>query len=480
MNRTLPASKRLALPLLFSFFFLVLWFVILNRPAETAEPSAQSGGQHIGYGFNVAPWDVALLQSMGFDWMKVFNPPGARLPTNILIRVEAQAQDMANLPAFRQQVKQLAQGNGPYIEAYEIGNEPNLDANYGWNAPPIAADYAVLLCAAYEEIKQADPTAIVVSAGIAPVGRVQGTWQGHAGHNGLYQDERQYLLEFLASGGADCFDVLGYHPYGFVADFDAPPDVPSTDPNKNCVNGFCFRGVEKIYEIMQANGYGDRSIWATEYGWIVAPPNECLSEPDWQGRAWQIVSEQKQASNLVGTFTYAEANYPWMGAMFVFNLNFNAPGWYPLCEQMRYYAVDGRLAETALSDMPKNPVPTNPVMTAAPTSLRRFVDVDDMPTTTSASFSLGNEGWQPMPYSLSVAASNGLTLTFPQPTGLVGYLQQVPIQITVEISQPLGVYSAEVRVDSMPGTSGAPVFILVEVEVIPEVYKQDLPAVFKN
>jgi hypothetical protein len=147
---------------------------------------------------------------------------------------------------------------------------------------------------------------------------------------------------------------------------------------------------------------------------------------------------------------------------------------------MRYYAVDGRLAETALSDMPKNPVPTNPVMTAAPTSLRRFVDVDDMPTTTSASFSLGNEGWQPMPYSLSVAASNGLTLTFPQPTGLVGYLQQVPIQITVEISQPLGIYSAEVRVDSMPGTSGAPVFILVEVEVIPEVYKQDLPAVFKN
>ena len=460
--------------------FFSFWFGSLARSGETAViPPQSEPSPHLGYGFNVAPWDVPLLQSMGFDWMKVFDAPGARLPVNILIRVEADAQDLGNLAAFGQQVSALAQGNGDYIEAYEIGNEPNLDADYGWNAPPIAADYVALLCVAYQNIKQADPTAIVVSAGLAPVGRVQGNWQGHAGHNGFYQDEREYLLEFLAAGGADCMDVLGYHPYGFAADFDAEPDVPSGDPTQNCSNGFCFRGIEKIYELMVANGQGDKSIWATEFGWIVAPPQECLNDPGWQGRAWQIVSEQKQASNLVGAFTYADANYPWMGGMFIFNLNFNAAGWYELCEQMRYYAVEDRPAEGTLAAMPKNPVPSHSVLTVWPDSLRLLAAVDEMPLETAVSFNLGNEGWQTMPYTLSVTATNGVSLTIPQPVGQVGSLALVPIQLTIQISQPLGVYTAVVRIDSTADTNGAPATVPVEVVVVSEVYKSMLPVVLK-
>jgi hypothetical protein len=385
---------------------------------------------------------------------------------------------MGNLNAFGQQLNQLAQNNGQYIEAYEIGNEPNLDADYGWNAPPIAADYATLLCVAYQNIKQADPTAIIVSAGLAPTGRVQGNWEGHPGHNGFFQDERQYLIEFLAAGGGECMDVLGYHPYGFSADFDAPPDLPSNDPTQNCVNGFCFRGVEKIYQLMQANGYGSKSIWATEFGWIVAPPMACMYDPDWQGRLWQIVSEQKQAENLVGAFDYAEANYPWMGGMFIFNLNFNTSGWYPICEQMNYYGVEERPAEAALGSMPKNPVPTNPVMSVSPSMLRLLVDVDDMPTAESISLDLYNNGWHAMPYTLTVAASPSFTMTFPQPTGLVGPLNPVPIQATIQISQPLGVYNGTLVIDSTSNTTNAPTNVPIEVHVIPEVYKTMLPAIF--
>jgi hypothetical protein len=236
--------------------------------------------------------------------------------------------------------------------------------------------------------------------------------------------------------------------------------------------------VEKIYEILQTHGHGDRSIWPTEYGWIVNPPAQCLSDPGWQGRAWQIVSEQKQASNLAGSMAYADANYPWMGAMFIFNLNFNDPGAYPLCEQMRYYAVEDRPAEPALSNLPKNPVSTNPVLTHQPLSLRRFVDVDDMPATTAVTFNLGNEGWQPLAYTLSVAAANGLTVTIPQPTGQIGYLQQVPVQLTVDINQPIGIYTADIQVSSGPNTTGAPLIIPIEVEVVPELYKNFLTAVF--
>ena len=45
-----------------------------------------------------------------------------------------------------------------------------------------------------------------------------------------------------------------------------------TDP-RNCDQGFCFRGAEKIYEIMQQQGLGDKKVWATEFGWITQPPD---------------------------------------------------------------------------------------------------------------------------------------------------------------------------------------------------------------
>ena len=214
----------------------VLWW---SQPTQATPP-------HLGYGANVAAWDTGLLSDMGFNWIKVFNAPGSDLPQNVLIRVDANHTHLSDVTAFGNSVQALAQNNGAYIEAYEIGNEVNLDASYGWGASPLAADYTTLLCEAYTRIKQVDPTAIVVSAGLAPTGRVQGNWNGHAGHNGLYQDEREYLREMFDGGAAACFDALGYHPYGYSADFDAPPDIASGDPTQNCANGFCFRGVEKI------------------------------------------------------------------------------------------------------------------------------------------------------------------------------------------------------------------------------------------
>ena len=64
------------------------------------------------------------------------------------------------------------------------------------------------------------------------------------------------------------------------------------------------------------------------------------------------MSEAEQAANLVGAYDFATTNWPWMEAMFVFNLNFNHAG-LSTCEQMRYYAVQDRPAELALAAMPK-------------------------------------------------------------------------------------------------------------------------------
>jgi hypothetical protein len=105
---------------------------------------------------------------------------------------------------------------------------------------------------------------------------VPGTWQDsnghiHNGHNGHFQDDREFLKELFDAGGGACLDAVGYHPYGFLADYDVAPDVenPGVDPytdTRACPDGFCFRGAEKIYEIMQQKGLGNKKVWATEFG----------------------------------------------------------------------------------------------------------------------------------------------------------------------------------------------------------------------
>ncbi|MCB0037198.1 MAG: hypothetical protein KDE51_24370, partial [Anaerolineales bacterium] len=175
LTRFLIVCTVTAVPLLLTLFTL--------QTAVTAAPRAYP----LGYGFNVAEWDTSKLQEMGFNWMKVFNAPGSQQPVNVLLRVDVNASTLNNLDGFRSSMSNLAQNNGEYIDAYEIGNEVNLDASYGWATSPLAADYVQLLCAAYQEIKTHDPTAVIVSAGLAPTGRVSGNWEGHAGHNGLYQ-----------------------------------------------------------------------------------------------------------------------------------------------------------------------------------------------------------------------------------------------------------------------------------------------------
>ncbi|RMH00304.1 MAG: hypothetical protein D6706_04240 [Chloroflexi bacterium] len=461
-------------------FLVLLWGQRLpSATAETADATQSNTTTTFGYGFNVAAWDTDLIQSIGFNWIKVFNMPGSRLPLNVLVRLSADYTDMADLDAFGNEIYQLALSGKGLVEAYEIGNEPNLDASYGWGTAPNAADYAQLLCTAYTKIKQADPNALVVSAGLAPTGRVSGNWNGHPGHNGLYQDEREYFKEFLAAGGGNCLDVVGYHPYGFSADYNAAPDVASADPTQNCTNGFCFRGVEKIYEIMQTNGLGNKQVWATEFGWLVEPPSNCLSDPGWQGRQWQIVSEAKQASNLAGAYTYATNNWPWMGAMFVFNLNFNQPGLYAECEQMRYYAVAGRQAETALRDMPK--VKPTGELHVLPASIGLVITPTQQPYTATVPVIVSNVGESPFTYTVSLATGTSLTLTVVGGSGLNGTLNkgeqaQFSLMITSN-GRSVGTYTSTMTITADANTTNSPINIPVSLYIFHQINNTYLPVI---
>ena len=325
-------------------------------PAPSVATASTPSVTPFAFGAAVAHRDGERVAGMGFNWMLVYDPPHRREPVKVLYRLPLNhwsynTDDDVSRWQFEDWLYRLVGEHGDWIDAYEIGNEVNLYVN-GWEAPPNALRYVETLCTAYHIIKVMDPTALVVSAGLAPVGRVQGNWQGFSGHNYLTQEEREFFRAFLDEDGDECADVFGYHPLGFRADFAAEPDLNGGTPETNCENGFCFRGIEKIREIAVAFGKEQKPIWATEVGWIVEPNDlTCLDDYSWAGRQWQRVSHEKQAENLVGAFTYAHEHWPWLGGIFVFNLNFQEAPYYHACEQMRAYSIQGSATETALRGM---------------------------------------------------------------------------------------------------------------------------------
>jgi hypothetical protein len=246
--------------------------------------------------------------------------------------------------------------------AYQIFNEPNL--NYEWGADTVdansAARYALLLNAAYEGVKTGDPSAQVISAGFAN------------GATSPSLNDLDYLRAFYAAGAKGSFDALGTHPYGG----DQPPE------STTC-GGTCFRRTEVQRQIMVDYGDSATPMWATEVGWL--HESQYDMGPYFE---WQEVTAQQQADYLVRAFQFAEANWPWMGPMFVFNHDFSTAMWcnvacYPPTTSVHWFSVlnpdrSARPAYTALAQMTKDSPPP-----AAPSAL----------TATAASSSQINLGW---------------------------------------------------------------------------------------
>ena len=424
---------------------LLFVLVVLTFPGE--EEAFSQSSPHLGFGVNPTNPAHAGIGQMGFDWTKSFHTGGCTGYRN-LVRIDVHADTLNDLAGWGANLYNLALANAGCVEAWEIGNEPNIDASFAWNGPPNAADYTRVLCEAYRRIKAADPSAIVVSAGLAPVGRIPFTWNGHKGYcapgvswcSGYYQDEREFTREMLQAGAATCFDAFGYHPYGYAAPYDAPPI--EDDPTSPCgANDFCFRGVEKIREILYEEFGVDEPIWATEFGWIVDPRqvgrSECWDDPSMQQFQWMVVSPEEQATNLVGAFQWAEEHYPWMGAMFVFNYGFYSD---TSCDQKGFFDIKGRPAEQALTAMAKNIVPSRPTWSGPGFSL--VEEGQTRPAHGSArlhNLSPENLDWSaavlssPFPITLTVASGSDRTplALEADPRGLGLGIYTATLQVTI-------------------------------------------------
>jgi polysaccharide biosynthesis protein PslG len=253
--------------------------------------------------------------------------PGSTYPRN--------PQDFANF------MSGMASHFKGKVAAYEVWNEENFAREVG-PGNINAGNYVELLKVVYPAIKAADPAAIVLSGAPTPTG---------VNDPNIAERDLTYLQQmYQYQGGVvkNYFDVLGAHnePYA------NPPDqtvATHTLPSYANDSSFFFRQVEDYRNLMVSMGDGNKQIWETEIGY------DANDQAPADYRGW-TVSEQQQASYLSQLFQYARAHYPWMGAIFVWNLNFQSVN--PQGDEKWGFGVlradyTPRPAYSALQSMPK-------------------------------------------------------------------------------------------------------------------------------
>ena len=240
--------------------------------------------------FNWAPWDevVSVCAQRGVAVVAVLHtsPVWARRPADRDNRF-APPESLADFGRF---AEQLALRYRESLKYYQIWDAPNIQPNWG-NGLVDPTEYMRLLREGSIQIRDADPDAVVVLAGLAPT----------AESGPLNLSESLYLESLYAAGAAPYFDVVAAKPYGF---WSGPQDrrVDTTVLN--------FSRLVLLRDVMSANADVAKPIWAVEMGWNALPP-------DWSGQVspWGTDTEELQTERTLGAIRRARTEWPWLTAM---------------------------------------------------------------------------------------------------------------------------------------------------------------------
>ncbi|RIK38599.1 MAG: hypothetical protein DCC58_16470 [Chloroflexi bacterium] len=305
-------------------------------------------GPHVGYGFNIAwrgdeqagPFHQQTMEKVteaGFSWVRIqitwrdAEPQPGQYHVAHIDRIVEQARAdnvrimasilkaptwatgdgtdgiPANAEPFENFMRVLADRYRGKIDAYEIWNEQNLAFETSGNVD--IGRYVNILKAGYRGVKAADPDAVVVFGGLTPTG---------VNDPSIAIDDAVYLQQIYDWNDGEIkryYDVLGAHP---GSNSNSPDQFWPDNPGNygwSDHRSFYFRRIEDLRAIMVAEGEGHKQIWLTEFGWTTLNP-----APGYE--YGQYISEQLQAEYLVRAFEIAKHEWPYIGVMFVWNLNF--------------------------------------------------------------------------------------------------------------------------------------------------------------
>ena len=251
------------------------------------------------------------------------------------------------------------------VDAYEIWKSPNLlkywtvpvfhrepelteDGDYGIpeEVQLGASYYLPLLKIAYDTIKSYDDRALVISAGLAPVGFSDG-------YNSI--DTGAYLQEMLDEGAAESSDAIG-------AVFSAsavPPTLaccdkpPGVDSHYESFLQYFAELLEFYAEVLIKNEKGDVPIIVTQMGWGTSEGNNTAVPSS--GFEWlTYTSEAEQALYVSQAFQIVQKMEN-VSAMILYNLNGCAVGDDEACFfSLIDAAGDRRPVFGAFRDLPKS------------------------------------------------------------------------------------------------------------------------------
>ena len=134
----------------------------------------------------------------------------------------------------------LALELGDSCNMYEVWNEYNIPGFNRDGASP--SDYANMLKVAYENVKKANPNAVVYGMSAANV----------KADNGYEYDSLEWMRLVLENGGGKYIDGLSFHPY-----------TPSVTPEDADVAGL----IKSIKALLAEYNLENIPVIASEYGW---------------------------------------------------------------------------------------------------------------------------------------------------------------------------------------------------------------------
>lgn len=200
---------------------------------------------------------------------------------------------------------------GSDIDAIEVWNEPNLNAEWAGALPMSGAGYMQLFQAAYTAIRAYSKSIAIVTAGLAPTINTAGS-----------VNDRVFLRQMYQKGLADLKDVaVGIHPYSW-----------GNPPDQRCCNKVDGRGwddkpqlfflntLDTYRGIMVENGHGGASLWVTEFGWASWDGYSSSAPDEWM----TYNTPDNQAVYALKAFGIGQA-LKYVGPMFLWNMNFANP-----------------------------------------------------------------------------------------------------------------------------------------------------------
>lgn len=250
--------------------------------------------------------DAMVDTALRSDLNVLFTVVGAPLWARADGRTNGPPDDVAEYGRF---IGLLASRYKNQVRAYEVWNEQNLAIE--WAGSRIdAGQYVELLKAAYPAVKTADPAALVITGALTPTGFND---PNTAVDDVLYLEQ---MYQYQGGIVRQVSDAVGAHAGGFN---NPPEDDPSRRTGRTARFkdhwSFYFRRIEQLHDVMVKYSDTQKKMWVTEFGWSTS--NAAT------GYEYGVDNtEADQASYLVRAYALAKSRYPWLGAMFVWNLNF--------------------------------------------------------------------------------------------------------------------------------------------------------------